>query len=358
MANITLVNDGTPVANNTTTSITLTSPTGYAHDLLIACLMNKNNTSNTISAPSGWTEIVQGHNACTTTDDSHQYAVFWKEATTNTADYIFTKATDDDSTFYGLIVRYRGQDQSANPIDATTPGVTETVGAQDNVEFPAFDPTATVNRTIFVGFYGNDQTSFAAAMNNDVNPDCTTEVNVETSTGTDASIGVCSGLNDGTNIDARTWATSSTVDAGSTGVVFAVKTDVSTTRSETFEPSGGYYSGYDNPWNQLEVLESGCSINEDYATSNVPAAPASWGSYCCRIISDGNATRTAILGHEFYAPIAISYTKVEFVILDSNIANNQYWEFLRVLEVSGGSAYLLNFRQISGAIKIRLVAYQ
>ena len=60
-------------------------------------------------------------------------------------------------------------------------------------------------------------------MSNDVNPDCTTRFDLETSTGNDATIMCTTGSNDGSNVAARTWATSSTTDAGSTGVVFALK---------------------------------------------------------------------------------------------------------------------------------------
>lgn len=66
-------------------------------------------------------------------------------------------------------------------------------------------------------------------MSNDTNPNCTKDCDVESSTGTDCSIAFTSGTNDGSNIASRTWASVSSTDAGSTGVVFALVAEESPT---------------------------------------------------------------------------------------------------------------------------------
>ena len=210
----------------TVTPITVTCPTGAPNDILIAFLINKELTV-TISAPDGtWTQIYQANGDCTTAADDHRAAIFWKLALTATADdFSFSKSADNNVLFAGVIARWRGQNQ-ATPVDATAVGATVTVGAADTVSFPAFDPTSTDNETIFAAFYGNDLTTFAAAMSNDTDPDCTTRFDLETSSGNDCTIAVTSGSNSGANIPARTWASVSTTDAGSTGVVFAIVASV------------------------------------------------------------------------------------------------------------------------------------
>jgi hypothetical protein len=112
-------------------------------------------------------------------------------------------------------------------IDAAGVGVTATTTLTDDVSFPAYDPSGPVGgaadvHVMFVAFYGNDLTGFSAAMSADTNPDCTTRVDLESSAGTDVTLALTSGNNDGGNIAARTWASNSTANAANTGVVFAV----------------------------------------------------------------------------------------------------------------------------------------
>jgi hypothetical protein len=217
-------------ALNTNISITtlgIVAPACAADDILIAAVMGKAATGNTISPPDGsWTEIIQDENDCTTAGDDHRFALFWKRAVggDSGATFNFTKATDDNLLFTGVISAWRGAVTSGSPLDATAAAATKTAGAADNVSFPAFDPTETDSHIIYVAFYGNDATTFAAAMSGDTNPDCTTRFDLETANGTDGTIACTSGdTTDGSSIAARTWASNSTVDAGNSGVVFALK---------------------------------------------------------------------------------------------------------------------------------------
>jgi hypothetical protein len=205
------------------------SPASHADtlvgDILVCQLINKSVTANATSPPDGtWTPIITEEvNDCTTAADDHQYSAYWKRADANGAvSFTFTKTTDDNVLFAGVISSWRGALSSGSPLDATAPARTETAGAADNVTFPAFDPTATDVHVIYLAYYGNDQTTFAAAMSADTNPDCTLRYDIETATGNDATLACISGDSNGASIASLTWASASTTDAGSTGVVFGL----------------------------------------------------------------------------------------------------------------------------------------
>lgn len=208
-------------------NLTVTSPTVASGDyILIACLLDKA-LGTTWTPPDGtWTEIISGDADCTTGSSDFSYAIFWKRVTADTGatGYLFQRNLSGAQLGAGIISTWAGAVSSGDPLDASSVGVTVTAANADNVSFPAFDPTETNSHIIFVAYYGNDLTTFAAAMSGDTNPDCTTRFDVETSNGTDCSIALTSGdTTDGSNIAARTWASASTADAGSAGIVFGLK---------------------------------------------------------------------------------------------------------------------------------------
>lgn len=221
---VSFVAAGTFAGNATLATQDIVAPACSANDILVAAIINKSVTANAVSPPdSTWFPIIPTEvNDCTTAADDHQYSLFWKRATGSGGTFTFTKAVDDNVLFGGLIVAYSGARTVGSPLDPTLAARTETAAAADNVSFPAFDPTYTDVRVIYVAFYGNDLTTFAAAMSADTNPDCTIDTDQESSTGNDCSIAITSGLSDGTSIASRTWASGSTTDAGNTGVVFAL----------------------------------------------------------------------------------------------------------------------------------------
>ncbi len=221
---VTFVGAGSWADNATTATQSITAPACAADDILICALINKSPTANAFSPPDGtWSTVIATEvNDCTTAADDHQFGLYWKRATGSGGSFTFTKAVDDNVTFGGYIAVYRGALRTGSPLDATAAVRTKTAGAADNVSFPAYDPTSTDVRVIYVAFYGNDQTTFNAAMVGNTNPVCGTDADLESATGTDASIAFASGLNDGSAIASRTWASASTTDAGNTGVVFAL----------------------------------------------------------------------------------------------------------------------------------------
>jgi hypothetical protein len=221
---VTFVAAGALAVNATVATQAITAPACAVNDILICAIINKSATANVVTPPDGtWTAVIATEvNDCTTAADDHQYSLFWKRATASGGAFTFTKATDDNVLFGGVIVAYRGALLGASPLDATAAVRTETVAGNDLVTFPAYDPASIDVRVIFVAYYGQDATTFAAAMSADTNPDCTIDVDVESGTGTDCSIAITSGLNDGSSVASRTWSSVASTTSGNTGVVFAL----------------------------------------------------------------------------------------------------------------------------------------
>lgn len=233
---VTFVAAGSLAAQTTSATLALVAPSCQHNDILIAQFINKSVTARAITPPAGWSEVIATEvNDCTTAADDHQYSLYWKRAIVNGgtndsgATFNFVKSSNDAVLFAGVISAWRGAVTGPSPLDATAAVRTETAGAADNVTFPAFDP-ALASHVIFMAYYGNDLTTFAAAMSADTNPDCTTRYDLETGTGNDASLACTSGDSDGSNIASRTWASASTTDAGNTGVVFALDPALATSR--------------------------------------------------------------------------------------------------------------------------------
>jgi hypothetical protein len=188
-------------------------------DILICQLINKSVTANAVTPPDGtWTKLVEATNNAGTVAHRHQYTLFWKRATLAGAQsYTFTKATDDNVLFAGVISTWRAPD-----LDATALGVTVTTAIADNVAFPAFDPTSTSAHVLYFAYYGLAATTFAVNMVANVNPACAIRYDLESATGTACTLACTSGDSTGAAIAIRTWASASTTDAGNTGVVLAL----------------------------------------------------------------------------------------------------------------------------------------
>lgn len=229
---VSFVAAGSLGANGTVTSQSITSPACSVGDLLVAVLMDQTAVSNTISPPDGtWTTVTQGKAGSVDV----QYGIFWRTATGSGDSFTFTKATDDNLAFGGVIMAFNGHNL-AKPLDTTAVGILANTVSADVVTFPAFDPTGTDSHIIFAAFYTDDSTTFDTAMSSDTNPDCTTRFDVETGVGGGSgfSIAVTSGdTTDGSSIASRTWASNSSVDRASVGIVFALQTPQSISITDT-----------------------------------------------------------------------------------------------------------------------------
>jgi hypothetical protein len=223
-AAITYVDAGTGAYNATTNSQSINAPTLQADDIIIACIFQKS-LSNAISPPDGtWTEIVQNENDTGVAGQDHTIAIYWKRASggDSGAAFVFTKASDDNIVFGGVLLAYRGVDV-ITPIDATTESIFERTTQNDNVDFNDFNPTSTSIEIVLVAFHADDVVDFSTPPTG-TNPTFAFRTESETNLGTDCAIAVSSGSSDGSAMGTRTWVSNSSANASSTGVAFALVT--------------------------------------------------------------------------------------------------------------------------------------
>jgi hypothetical protein len=200
-------------------TLSIVAPACQKDDILIAQVINKALTVAISPPDATWTQLYQADADCATAADDHRAALYWKRAAQadSGATFNFTKASGT-VLFAGVISAWRGCNPFV-PIDKAGVASQVNTAAAENVTFPAYNPAAAEAHVAFFAFYGNDLTTFGAAMSSDVNPDCTNRYDLESASGNDCSLACTSGNSDGSNIASRTWASVSTTDAGSTALV-------------------------------------------------------------------------------------------------------------------------------------------
>lgn len=224
---VTLVAAGTlvSIANNAT-GMNLTVPT-FTYDAgagqFLRIRLQKNAVGFTLSAPVGWTQVYQ-NDWDPVSGREHTVAAFVRAATGSDSGAtiaVSQGAAGGFTVFSGVIDVWQGADTS-NLLDATAAAVSENEPS-DNVTFPAYDPAST-DCTLFAdAYYGEDQTTFAASFGT---PTLTlvAATEYETATGTDQSIATATANSTGSAVSAgNTWATASTIDNASTGVLYAIR---------------------------------------------------------------------------------------------------------------------------------------
>jgi hypothetical protein len=207
---------GALATNATTTTLTITAPACSVDDILLAFIHGNNN--QTVSPPDGtWTSVVEVNNTT-----AMRSSVFWKRATASGGTHAFTKPTDDNLLFAGLICAWKGCPTNATPIDATTP-TTSANASSDDVTYATFDPVETNGLVIAAGFYnqGGTTDTTAGAMSG-TNPTFAVRADVETSVGANCSIFVYDGLSTGAATGARTHPTTSATNAINTGILIGL----------------------------------------------------------------------------------------------------------------------------------------
>lgn len=214
---VAFVTVGAIAANATTTTLNVVAPTFDDTDnknILIAVILGKDN--QTITAPSGFTKFVEVNNTA-----NQRTTVAWKRAAPGDsgATKAFTKGTDNNLLFCGVIAIFSGCLTSATPIDASAP-TTSANASSDTVTYADFNPTETDAYVVAVGTYNNDLTT--AGSISGTNPTLTNRWDLETGTGSDGSLFGYSGSSDGSATGARSHSTTSTADDVNTGVLFGL----------------------------------------------------------------------------------------------------------------------------------------
>lgn len=215
--------NGTQAQSATITTISPAYPaTVDANDIAIAFMFNKGASTTTISAPGGggWTQIHQGSNGST-----QRCAIFWRrcDGSEDGATVTFTKSVDDNLLFFGMIATFSGCRVGATPIDATAASVSANASG-DNITYATFDPTETLAHVVAIGFYNDNACSVAAPGGTD--PTFTNRTFVDTPDGTDGTMYMAEGASSGAATGSRSHATTSAIDAISTGVMFGLVAEV------------------------------------------------------------------------------------------------------------------------------------
>jgi hypothetical protein len=214
---VSFVTNGVIAANATTTTLAVVAPTFTDTDPtnILICAIHSND-NQVVTAPANWTKFVELNNTA-----NQRLTIAWKRAAPgdSAATFNFTKPTDNNLLFCGVIGIWTGCVSSGNPIDATTPSTSANAVA-DAVTYADFDPTETAAFVVAVGIYADDATTGGAMSG--TNPTFTKRIDVETAVGADASIFFYDGASDGSATGARSHATTSTIDAISIGCLFGL----------------------------------------------------------------------------------------------------------------------------------------
>ncbi len=210
---VSFITSGTLATNATTTTLGITAPACNVNDILIAVILGKDN--QVITVPDGtWTKFIEVNNTV-----NQRITVAWKRATGSGGTFNFTKPTDNNILFCGLIAVYRGCITSATPIDATTP-TNSPNASSDTVTYATFNPTETNAFVVAIGVYNDDATTAGSISGTD--PTFSLNFDEETNIGTDGSIFGYSGSSSGAATGARSHSTTSGVDAINIGVMFGL----------------------------------------------------------------------------------------------------------------------------------------
>src|SRR5687767_1759016 len=172
---------GAIAITSTVVTLPLVAPALLPNDIMIAVLIGKDNIDH--SPPdASWTEIGTQTNNTTAMTTSH----WWKRAVVadSGATFNFTKATDNNVFFAGVISVWRGALETGDPIDPSTPTVSNNASS-DTVTYATFTPTRMDLTIIASGIYANDLTTVGTIAG--TNPTLTNRYDIETSTGTDCS---------------------------------------------------------------------------------------------------------------------------------------------------------------------------
>lgn len=209
---------GAIAVNSTTVTLPLVAPALLSEDIMIAVLIGKDNIDH--QAPdASWTEIGTQTNNTTLMTTS----LWWKRASAadSGATFNFTKTTDNNVFFAGIITVWRNALNLGDPMDPATPTVSNNASS-DTVTYATFTPARTDVTIIAIGIYANDLITALGTIAG-TNPTLTVRFNIETSTGTDCAFFGFSGQSvGGAATGARSHTTGSTADAINQGWLFGV----------------------------------------------------------------------------------------------------------------------------------------
>ena len=205
-------------------TVNLTLPALEVNDIIIIMQVSNNIVlpSSEHNTPAGYTEV----GTKTTTDsgtaaDDRRSAMYWKRATAADSGATVTCSRAGTSTllFCAIALVFRGAAKSGDPFDATGIGINGTVAADNDIDFNAWDATATDLHVVYFGWHADDGTAGANFTNDGTT--FTIRNDQETSVGADATALTWSADRNGNNLPAVAAAIGGTAGS-SIGYVFGL----------------------------------------------------------------------------------------------------------------------------------------
>jgi len=143
-------------ASSTTTTLTINKPTGVVSGDIMIVAISKLNSTNTITAPTGWTSI-DGRSLAGST--ARYGAVFYKIAgASEGANYAFSLGTGTTNSS-GAIVAFSGVNNTT-PFDVT-PGTISVQGSQTEVDATSITTVTTSAAVIMLGMAANSSPTWS-----------------------------------------------------------------------------------------------------------------------------------------------------------------------------------------------------
>src|SRR3990167_4200415 len=134
---VTFVAAGDIVVSSTAASIDVVAPALAVDDIMVCFLLGKDNIDHTGSA--GWTELGTQPNNGT----GQTAAPWWKRAVAGDsgATFSFSKASDNNTFFAGVIAAWRGANLASTVVSNCGTRTGSANASSDTVTYATFDPT-------------------------------------------------------------------------------------------------------------------------------------------------------------------------------------------------------------------------
>jgi hypothetical protein len=179
-------------------------------------IIDTNDNVAVTGAGAGWNLIRADNNTA-----AQRGSLYWKRASALDSGSTNNFTVAGTTVAFGIITAWRGCSQSKNPIGNVTFSGN---ASSDTITYATLSPLSTAGAIVAIGLYQEDLTTAGAIAGTD--PTFASIVDVETTTGNDASIMVAWGVFTGIATGARSQSTTSTVDAVNIGYLVELITDI------------------------------------------------------------------------------------------------------------------------------------
>jgi hypothetical protein len=117
-------------------------------------------------------------------------------------------------------------------------------------------------------------------------------------------------------------------------------------------------AGYEETWSEGETVAAGCTLDQDYATSNLATPPDDWQSQCLQCVIDTVGDETYV-EHIFASDMGLSYVRAEWVFTAlPTLTNQQSAILLKVYNRAVTTCFMIGLKNDGAATKIWFVDAQ